>query len=100
MGYLYPILFFKVMSELSLCTFVFHLCKRDTWEPLDLDQYVNYQLAQKPEIAQGNNFINSLYESESDNFNSSGRELMRFAVLTDTHIEPFYLEHSKASNCG
>ena len=99
MGYLYPVLFTKLFTELGLCTFTFYFCERDHWQQLDVNSYIDDQISQKSEAAQPNNFIDNLYEQEKDKFNTPGREPLRFAVLTDIHTDKKYLPGSKVKDC-
>ena len=61
------------------------VCDAEKWREIDVNEYVVDYLANKPEPAKSNNFVNEMYKSIKPD-----DDKMRIALLTDFHVDYDY----------
>jgi hypothetical protein len=98
-GSIYPIFTQELFDEKIFCVYNLNVCQSLDYNPRDLREDVFDILQSKPEIAKSNDFINKLYDSNRDKFNTKGRETIKIAMMSDLHIDYNYVEGND-NECG
>jgi len=58
----------QLLDTNNMCTFIMNLCNLDKWYKVDVKEWINNILGEKPEAAEGNNFIDNLYKDKTTAF--------------------------------
>ena len=63
-----PMLTDQLLNSHNMCTFIMNLCELDKWNKVDVKEWVNHVLEQKPVAAKSNSFVNDLYKENAKKF--------------------------------
>lgn len=71
----------------------------DQFEKRDLKEEIYHLIIQKPPAASTNDYVNKLYATNKDKFNTPGREPLKVVGISDLHIDYGYKE-GMSNDCG
>jgi len=96
---IYPIIVDHLLDEFTACSLITEMCPQTKYKKIDVKEWYFYLLNSKPEQIRNNDFVNKLYEKESKNFRTPGREPIKIAVISDLHID-FDYTPGMSNRCG
>lgn len=73
-----------LLNEEVACTFILNICDTDKWKAVDLDQWIEDLLKDKPEGVQNNDFVNQQYLAMPK---KDKGDLIKLALISDLHMD-------------